>query len=149
MNTTPALRATALATASCVLLTLASAANADAVTDWNAITQSTILAATADPAERARTAAISQVAGFEAVNSIVGDYEPYRSRIDASSRASPEAAVIVAAHRVLVTLHPSHASQLVFFFKQKTAYEVRDESGEVVNTEPLAERSDVDRFLGI
>src|SRR5688572_17796732 len=112
MNTTPALRATALATASCVLLTLASAANADAVTDWNAITQSTILAATADPAERARTAAIAQVAVFEAVNSIVGDYEPYRSRIDASSRASPEAAVIVAAHRVLVTLHPSHASQL-------------------------------------
>jgi hypothetical protein len=112
MNTNPALRATALAAASCVLLTIGSAAEADAVTDWNAITQSTIVAATADPAERARTAAIAQVAVFEAVNSIVGDYEPYRRRIDAPARASPEAAVIVAAHRVLVTLHPSHASQL-------------------------------------
>jgi hypothetical protein len=94
------------------LLVVTSSARADVVTDWNAITEATIVSATPDPAMRARTAAIAQVAVFEAVNSIVGDYEPYREKIPASSGASPEAAAIAAAHRVLVTLHSGMAAQL-------------------------------------
>lgn len=98
--------------ASCVLFFCASVARADAVTDWNAITEATIIAATPDPAVRARTAAIAQVAVFEAVNSIVGEYEPYLRKLDAPSAASPEAAAVTAAHRVLVKLHAERAPQL-------------------------------------
>jgi UrcA family protein len=112
MSTSHALRASLHAITCCILLIGASAARADAVTEWNAITESTILVATADPAARARTAVIVQVAVFEAVNSIIGDYEPYRSKLHAPSGASPEAAAIAAAHRALVSLHPGQTQQL-------------------------------------
>jgi hypothetical protein len=112
MNTETTPRVTLRVLASCGLLFCASGAHADAVTDWNAITEATILAATPDPAMRGRTAAIAQVAVFEAVNSIIGDYEPYRSKIEAAAGASPEAAAIAAAHRVLVTLHAEAAPKL-------------------------------------
>lgn len=112
MNPDQGFRAALSALTCCILLSGAGAARADAVTEWNAITETTIVAATPDPAERARTAAIAHVAVFEAVNSIIGDYQPYRRRLDAPSGASPEAAAIAAAHRVLVTLHPGHAQQL-------------------------------------
>jgi hypothetical protein len=102
----------ALRATSCIVLIGTSAAHADAVTEWNAITEATIVAATPDPAERAHTAAIAQVAVFEAVNSIIGDYEPYRTKLQAPSGASPEAAAITAAHRVLVSLHAEQARQL-------------------------------------
>jgi UrcA family protein len=112
MNTNQALRAGLAALVCCIPLLSAFTARADAVTEWNAITETTIIAATPDPAERARTAVIAQVAVFEAVNSIVGDYEPYRRKLPAPRGAAPEAAAIAAAHRVLVQLHPGHAQQL-------------------------------------
>lgn len=99
------------ACASTLLLFCAPTLHADAVTEWNAIMEATALASP-NPALRARTAAITQVAVFEAVNSIVGDYEPYRDRIDAAAGASPDAAAIAAAHGVLVKLHAEKAPQL-------------------------------------
>ena len=87
-----------------------SVAYADAVTDWNAKMQTTVAAV--NPFVQARTAAMVQLAVFEAVNSIAGDYEPYRAAVPAPSGASPAAAAIAAAHRVLVTLHPSSAAAL-------------------------------------
>ena len=59
-----------------------------------------------------RWAAIVQLAVFEAVNAIVGDYEPYLGTIAAPPWASPDAAAIAAAHRTLVTLHPGSAAAL-------------------------------------
>jgi hypothetical protein len=53
-----------------------------------------------------------QVAVFEAVNSIVGDYEPYRRKISAPPGASPESAAIAAAHRALTLLHPDKMATL-------------------------------------
>jgi hypothetical protein len=53
-----------------------------------------------------------QLAVFEAVNAIEGDYEPYLGVIDAPPWASPDAAVIAAAHRTLVTLRPGSAPML-------------------------------------
>jgi hypothetical protein len=47
-----------------LLLSCAPIVHADAVTDWNAIMETTVL--TTDPAARIRTAAIVQVAVFEA-----------------------------------------------------------------------------------
>lgn len=98
--------------ASCMLLFFASTLRADVVTDWNAIMEETAHSASPDPAQWSRTAAITQVAVFEAVNSIVGDYEPYHDRIDAPQGASAEAAVIAAAHRALAILCPAKAPQL-------------------------------------
>src|SRR5262245_19579081 len=89
-----------------------SAARADAVTDWNVIMQATVTAPPTTPFFQARWGAIVQLAVFEAVNSIEGDYEPYLGIIDAPAGASPDAAAIAAAHRTLVTLRPGSAAAL-------------------------------------
>ena len=65
-----------------------------------------------DPFLQGRSAAITQVAVFEAVNAIVGDYEPYLGSVTAPPGASPEAAAIAAAHRALASLHPDQAGSL-------------------------------------
>jgi hypothetical protein len=95
----------------CVLFG-AGAAHADAVTDWNAIMQSTVAVAPSNPNLQTRWGAIVQLAVFEAVNAITGDYEPYLGTIDAPDGALPEAAAIAAAHRTLVTLRPGSAATL-------------------------------------
>jgi hypothetical protein len=91
-------------------------ARADAVTDWAAILEESTLHVP-DPAQPIRVAAITQLAVFEAVNSIVGDYEPYLAEpylehVAPAAAASPEAAAIAAAHRVLVVLLPDQAESL-------------------------------------
>jgi hypothetical protein len=78
-------------------------ATADVVLDWNAIAIDTAIANNANPFAQARYGAIVQLAVFEAVNSITGDYQPYLGTIVAPSGASPEAAAAQAAHDVLVT----------------------------------------------
>lgn len=85
---------------------LASFARADTVTDWNVIMQSVVGATPTNANFQARWGAIVQVAVFDAVNSIVGDYEPYVGVAGAPAWASPDAAAIAAAHRTLVTIRP-------------------------------------------
>src|SRR5437867_4113653 len=62
-----------------------SVATTDAVTDWNAIMQMTV--APTNPFFQARSAAIVQLAVFEAVNAILKDYEPYLGTIAAPTGA--------------------------------------------------------------
>jgi len=85
-------------------------AKADAVTDWNAIMQTTV--ASSNPHFQSRAGAIVHLAVFEAVNAIGGDYEPYLGTIVAPPWASPEAAAVAAAHRTLITLYPGSAMTL-------------------------------------
>jgi hypothetical protein len=85
-------------------IALTTAGHADAVTDWNAVMQATV--APVNPFFQARSAAIVQLAVFEAVNAITAEYEPYLGTVVAPSGGSPEAAASVAAYRTLVTLHP-------------------------------------------
>jgi hypothetical protein len=87
-------------------------AHADIVTDWNAIMQTTVSVAPTNPIFQARWAAIVQLAVFEAVNAVTGDYDPYLGTIVAPAGASPDAAAIAAAHRTLVTLRPGSAADL-------------------------------------
>jgi PAP2 superfamily protein len=109
MDTRNLLRTALAACALACVLT----ARADVVTEWNEIMEQTALATTPEePLLRARTATITQVAVFEAVNSIVGDYEPYDAAVKAPEGASVDAAAIVAAHRILSKLHPQRAAQL-------------------------------------
>lgn len=87
-----------------------SIARADAVLDWNRIMQTTL--AVQNPFAMARSAAITQLAVFEAVNAIDRRYEPYLNVVSAPATASTDAAAIAAAHRALRTLVPAAAATL-------------------------------------
>src|ERR1700687_4019409 len=87
-------------------------AKADVVLDWNAIAVNTAIANGQNPFAQARFAAIAQLAVFEAVNSITGDYRPYLGTIVAPPGASADAAAIQAAYRVLRTYFLASASTL-------------------------------------
>src|ERR1700723_3084131 len=94
------------------LLFGAAVANADAVLDWNLIAVNTAIANGQSPFAQARYAAIVQLAVFEAVNAITGDYRPYLGSIVAPRGASAEAAAIQAAYHVLTTYFPMRATTL-------------------------------------
>ena len=68
------LRAVLLAVA---LLCPATMAQADVVLKWNEIAVKTMIQQGQSPFGQARVAAIVQLAVFEAVNAITGEYEPY------------------------------------------------------------------------
>jgi hypothetical protein len=96
------------------LLLACAVAKADTVLDWNVIAVNTAVAQTppTSPFAQARFAAIAQLAVFEAVNSISGDYQPYLGSIQAPADASVDAAAIQAAYRVLSTYFPKSATTL-------------------------------------
>ena len=83
------------------LLLVCAAAKADSVLDWNTIAVNTAVANKANPFAQGRFAAIVQLAVFEAVNSITQEYQPYLGITAASPDASPDAAAIEAAYKVL------------------------------------------------
>ena len=99
-----------ITTITLVGLTAVPTVRADEVLAWNEIMQATVAAGNANA--QGRSGAIVQLAVFEAVNSIVGDYQPYLGTIAAPEWASPEAAAVAAAHGTLVALHPASASTL-------------------------------------
>ena len=92
------------------LLCTPALASADIVLDWNAIAARTVLAGQS-PFSQARLMSIVQLAVFEAVNAITGEYEGYLDEpIAAPDGASADAAAIAAAHRVLKTYFPTNTS---------------------------------------
>jgi len=88
----------------------AAAASSDVVLDWDAIAVTTM--STQSPFAQARFAAITQLAVFEGVNAVTGDYEPYLGTIGAPDGASAEAAAIAAAYRVLINYFPGSSGTL-------------------------------------
>jgi hypothetical protein len=80
------------------------AARADVVLDWNAIAVSTVTGQ--NPFAQSRFMAITQLAVFEAVNAITGDYKPYLGTVVAPAGASADAAAVAAAYRVLKNYFP-------------------------------------------
>lgn len=101
----------AVAALMCVLLPVHRPAQATSnldpgvVLEWNQLAHGTI-PASAGPLSL-RYYAILHVAMFDAVNSITQDFSPFRSSVNASTGASPEAAAAQAAHDVLVALIPA------------------------------------------
>jgi len=93
-------------------LLLSAVAKADAVLDWNLIAVNTAVANGQNPFAQARSAAIVQLAVFESVNAITGEYHPYLGTIVAPPDASPDAAAIQAAYRVLRTYFSASALTL-------------------------------------
>jgi len=83
----------------------------DVVLRWNQIAAQT--ATTTNPFNQGRIGAIVQLAVFEAVNAVTGDYEPYLNpATTAPPGASAEAAAITAAHNVLTTYFPAAVAAL-------------------------------------
>jgi hypothetical protein len=80
------------------------AAKADVVLDWNAIAVSAV--GSQSPFAQARFMAITQLAVFEAVNAITGDYTPYLGTVVAPVGASVEAAAVSGAYTVLKHYFP-------------------------------------------
>jgi hypothetical protein len=99
-----------LPAAAILLLFNATASRADAVHDWTLNMLHTISAQS--PFAQARFAAITELAVFEAVNACTGDYEPYLGTVTAPAHASPDAAAIAAAYRVLRNYFPASAATL-------------------------------------
>jgi len=81
------------------------------VREWNEIAINAILP-NGPPFTAARFMTITQLAVFEAVNSISKKYEPYLGTVSAPEGASKEAAAIVAAHNVLVNYFPAQTASL-------------------------------------
>lgn len=91
-----------------ILLSLAaSTASADVVTDWNVQTLETIRAERIPPPRASRLLALVHTAVYDAVNGIVGGFEPYHVPPGAAPDASPEAAAAAAAHTVLSAAVPA------------------------------------------
>jgi hypothetical protein len=83
-----------------VLLALHRPAAADVISDWNEKVISFAIARGWGPAE-IRLLAMTDLAMFDAVNSIEDRYDPYHVRVQASHGASAEAAAAQAGHDVL------------------------------------------------
>ena len=92
-----------------LVFSAATASADDIVLRWNEIAARTATATS--PFNQARVGVVVQLAVFEAVNAVTGDYEPY---LDPATVAPPgtsvEAAVITAAHKVLTTYFPAPAT---------------------------------------
>ncbi len=88
------------------------AATADVVTHWNEVLQDMIRATGGPPCPIGRAVAMTQLAVYDAVNSIDRTHEPYLGFVSAPEGASMEAAVAGASHRVMSNLYPSQQAVL-------------------------------------
>jgi hypothetical protein len=87
-------------------------ARGDAVTTWNANAQTAISSTGPTSHSSVLPAAMVQGAVYDAVNAIVGGYQPYLIKPAAAFGASMDAAVAQAAYRVLVAAAPMTATAL-------------------------------------
>ena len=87
-------------------------AAADVVLDWNAIAVATAVGAGQNAFVQARLLAITQLAVYEAVNTVEPRHEPYLGSIVRTVGASADAAAVAAAHGVLKHYVPAAAATL-------------------------------------
>ena len=85
---------------------------ADVVIDWNQKANAAVLEAKVYPFAGTRVMAIVHTAMFDAINSIEGQYTPYKFKVSAPAGSSPEAAGNAAAHATLVALFPEQKAAL-------------------------------------
>jgi hypothetical protein len=94
-------------------LTCAPVVQADVVSDWSLIAQSSVVVVGQKfPGEAAVYMGIVHAAMYDAAVGVAGGYEPYRVSVAAPAGASLDAAVATAAHHVLVTLFPGQQGTL-------------------------------------
>ncbi|MBV9504231.1 MAG: vanadium-dependent haloperoxidase [Acidobacteriia bacterium] len=83
------------------------------VTDWNTMAATTIISNGGNsPAAAGVLFAYTSLAVYDAVNAITGEYEPFYYHVAGPQNASMDAAVVAAAHRVLVHYFPAQQPAL-------------------------------------
>lgn len=82
------------------------------IVQWNRILQTTVAGTPTPTVFFTRPYALTQIAVFDALNSIEHRYEPYIIELSAPANASREAAIARAAHDVLVAIYPGQQSTL-------------------------------------
>jgi hypothetical protein len=82
------------------------------IVQWNRIMQTTVAGTPTPTVFFTRAYSLTQIAVFDALNSIEHRYEPYVIELAAPANASREAAVARAAHDVLVALYPGQQAAL-------------------------------------
>lgn len=92
------------------LCAFASHALADEVTTWNELLLTSIRDTSTGPPIASRAMAMTQLAVFEAVNSVDRNYAPYRGYYATPADTSKEAAAAQAAHDVLRSMYPDRAA---------------------------------------
>ncbi|MGI9165689.1 MAG: vanadium-dependent haloperoxidase [Pyrinomonadaceae bacterium] len=105
-----------------IMLAAPASVSADAVSDWNKITVQAVLTAGSlrpGPTGVLDTAMV-QAAVYDAVQAIVGEFEPYHVHIPGAS-GSPAAATAKAAHDVLVNRFPAQTASLDAIYLQYLA----------------------------
>src|SRR2546425_378898 len=93
------------------LLAVTTQARANVISDWNDTAIRVIKAVNPNPIFASRALSMTHVAQFDAVNAVVGCYEPYATTLTEPT-ASPEAAAAQAAYHVLINLYPSQTAAL-------------------------------------
>ena len=88
------------------LLGMAQPASADVIADWNQKAIDFIVSHKMPPPPAERLIAMTQLAMFDAVNSIARKYQPYLVQLPAPTTASKEAAAATAAATVLAEANP-------------------------------------------
>jgi hypothetical protein len=94
----------------CGALGFSALAQADAVTDWNAITMDAVTIARPGP-QGMLDVALVHIAVHDAIQAIEKKYEPYHFQL-AGAKGSRSAAAVAAARGVLVSIYPAQASML-------------------------------------
>jgi len=93
--------------------TITANAGSDAVLDWNNTALTAIEKLELPPPIASYCLAMAHAAIFDAVNSIIGDYQPYVAKVSAPPGARAAAAAAQAGHDVLlVVMPPAVKSQL-------------------------------------
>ena len=92
----------------CGALGFSALAQADAVTDWNAITMDAVTVMRPGP-QGMLDVALVHIAMHDAIQSIEKKYEPYHFQMK-NAKGSRTAAAVAAARGVLVTIYPTQAT---------------------------------------
>jgi hypothetical protein len=127
----------------------------DAVLDWNDTAIAAIQTLKLPPPVATYCLAMEHAAIFDAVNSIIGDYQPYVEPVSAPPDARPDAAAAQAGHDVLVAVMPPEVkSQLDSALQASLAQLPKDQHtqdgvtvGKLVASRLLALRSGDAPFL--
>jgi RHS repeat-associated protein len=93
----------------------------DVVTDWNAIALEAIRTDRTAPPRAAYILAMVQTTVFDAVDAIDQKYDVFKIDATAAPNASPEAAAVAAAHRILVHYFPHQQPVLDLAYAQSLA----------------------------
>jgi RHS repeat-associated protein len=93
----------------------------DVVTDWNAIALEAIRTDRTAPPRAAYILAMVQTTVFDAVDAIDQKYDVFKIDATAAPNASPEAAAVAAAHRILVHYFPHQQAVLDLAYTQSLA----------------------------